>query len=137
MDNEFQRRLEIAPSFARLACDELTTLIVGEFGGASYIKTIYLGFQIDGQMVAAAYPDPHRLEVALALPEEHEAPGLIDATHLTWRTMPVAYQLSEVARIPELLALAREAAERVRSGDHHVELPTERFIRSRLERKKR
>jgi len=51
--------------------------------------------------------------------------------------MPVAYQLSEVARIPELLALAREAAERVRSGDHHVELPTERFIRSRLERKKR
>jgi hypothetical protein len=34
--------------------------------------------------------------------------------------MPVAYQLKETGQIPEFLALAREGAERVRSGLHDV-----------------
>lgn len=133
---EADRLLVGAPKYAQVACDGLSALILGEFGGVSYVKTIYIGFEINGQMVAAAYPHPDRLEVALPLPADHAATSFIDATHLTWRTMPVAYQLREARQIPELLALAREGAERVRSGLHDVNLSNEHFM-ARRERAKR
>lgn len=44
-------------------------------------------------------------------------------------------QVSDSARIPELMALVREAAERVMSGVHDVDLPTERLIESKRERR--
>jgi hypothetical protein len=115
-----RRLLDAAPRFAQVACDELVAVIVGEFEGTSYVKTIYLGFEVAGQMVAAAYPHPDGLEVALRLPEDHEAAGLIDATHLTWRTMPVAYEVREATQVPELLVLVREAVNRLRSGIDNV-----------------
>jgi hypothetical protein len=132
--NEADRLLAGAPEFADAAYKDLVSLLVGEFGGICYVKTIYIGFEIDGQMVAAAYPHPNRLEVALPLPVDHPAIALIDATHLTWRTMPVAFQLKVADQITELVALAREGAERVRSGRHDVNLSNDHFMKSRRTR---
>jgi len=53
-------------------------------GCASYVKTIYVGYDIGGEMVAALYGHVDHVELALALDEDHPADGLIDASHLTW-----------------------------------------------------
>ena len=101
---------------------------VSEAGCNAYVKTIYVGFMIDGQMVAAAYPHARSVEVALALPDDVEGPGLIDAAHLTWRTMPVAVEISDREGLKAARAQLETAVARVQTGIHDVELPQDRFI---------
>lgn len=97
-------------------------------GCESYVKTIYIGFELNGEMVAALYPHAQNIELALALPEDSPHAGLIDATHLTWRTMPVAMVFSSKAALPTVVALLDEAIGRVAGGTHDVDLPTEAFM---------
>jgi hypothetical protein len=78
-------------------------------------------------MVAAAYPHSSSVEVALALPDDVEGEGLVDATHLTWRTMPVAVELGSADDLVRHAALLAEALSRVKAGAHDVSLPPERF----------
>ena len=66
------------PGSQRAAYKEFLSLLVGEFGSIWYVKTIYVGSEVGGQMVASAYPHPNRLEVALPLPVEHPAVALIE-----------------------------------------------------------
>lgn len=127
MREESQSLLEGAPGFVHRAVELLHEVIVIKFGGADYVKTIYVGFEIDGQMVAAAYPALDGVEVALALLEDHPSPHLVDATHLTWRTMPVACKVRSAADIGPLGELAEAAAERVKNGAHHVDRTPEFF----------
>lgn len=112
----------------RKAHDRIYKLLVDESGCDVYVKTIYVGFTIDGAMVAAVYPRGDRLEVAMALPENIDGPEFKDATHLTWPTMPVAMEV----RTPDELVVAldhlRDAANRVRTGEHDVVRPNDHFI---------
>ena len=55
-------------------------------GCTSYVKTIYIGYDLNGEMVAASYGHGNHVEVALALAEDHPDERLQDASHLTWRT---------------------------------------------------
>ena len=89
-------------------------------GCMSYVKTIYIGYELDGEMIAALYVRPEYIEVALSLPESFDSPILIDATHLTWKSMPVAAVLKTKSDINLFTNLAKEAAELVRSGKHAV-----------------
>lgn len=57
-------------------------------GCISYVKTIYVGYDLNGEMVAALYPHSDHIQIALAVEEDFEHPLLIDATHLRWRTVP-------------------------------------------------
>lgn len=98
-------------------------------GCTPYVKTIYIGFEYQGELVAALYPHPNRVEVALALPEDHPHPLLIDATHLTWRSMPVAAVVRTQAEARQALSLLGDAFDGVASGRHDVDLPNERFTR--------
>lgn len=100
-----------------------------DLGCTAYVKTIYIGFEHGGELVAAMYPYGQRVEIALALPEDYANPLLIDATHLTWKTMPVAAVVRTATDAKQVLPMLREAFERVTSGQHDVELPNERFIR--------
>jgi len=134
VDSETERLLAASPDFVKVAYEALKGLIVGEFGGVSYVKTIYVGFEVDGNMVAAAYPHLDRLEVALPLRMDHLGAALVDATHLTWRTRPLAYQLRVLEQIPELLEFAQEGVQRAISGQHDVNLPNEHFRRARQDR---
>jgi hypothetical protein len=110
-------------------------VLIGQ-GCTAYVKTIYIGYDIDGEMVAALYANADHLEVALALPEDAEGDLIVDASHLTWRTLPVAAtirSLSEVER--SFTDLVTQACQRVREGRHDVERDNEHFIRFRRERR--
>ena len=65
--------------------------------------------------------------IALALSEENEDRRLLDATHLTWRSMPVLVSLRSSSEFDEAKGLLREAVERVKAGAHHVALSDETF----------
>jgi len=108
--------------------------VLDEQGCLSYVKTIYIGYEIDGRMVAALYAHTDHLEVALALPEDAEGALLIDATHLTWKTLPVALVVGSIDDLVEFKSLASLAAERVRSQSHDVERDNDYFIKARRAR---
>lgn len=97
----------------------------------SYVKTIYIGYDLDGVMVAALYPHVDRLEVALALPDDHQSELLIDATHLTWKTLPVAAVVRTMDEANVALGLVDEACLRIATGSHDVERPNDYFFKSR------
>lgn len=105
-----------------------------QLGCTSYVKTIYVGYDIDGEMVAALYGHSEQVEIALALPEDALGEILIDASHLTWRTLPVAAILRSSSDLEAFHPLAAEAADRVRRREHDVLRDNAHFIRSRRER---
>lgn len=106
-------------------------------GCTSYVKTIYIGYDIDGVMVAALYGRADHIELALALDENHDSEFLVDAAHLTWRTLPVAAIVRNEGEIKQVAPLIREACERIRGGDHDVLRDNEFFMKSRRERRGR
>ena len=83
-------------------------------GCTSYVKTIYIGYDLDGEMVAAMYGHTSSVEVALALSEDATGPLLTDASHLTWRTLPVAAVIAKKSDIDVFATNAAEAVDRVR-----------------------
>lgn len=101
----------------------------------SYVKTIYIGYDIGGEMVAALYGHADHVEVALALSEFEEHRLLVDATHLTWRTMPVAAIVRTSADAKDVASLIRVACERVRAGAHDVHRDNEFFVRAKRGRR--
>ncbi len=106
-------------------------------GCASYVKTIYVGYDIGGEMVAALYGRADHIELAQALDEDHPASGLIDASHLTWRTLPVAAIVKSESDVKRVQILILEACARIRGGAHGVNRDNDFFIKSRRERKGR
>lgn len=98
-------------------------------GCSSYVKTIYIGYAIGGEMVAALYAHPDRVEVALALAEDADNRLLEDASHLTWRTLPVAAVLRSRSDIEEFGLLVGEAVARVENRQHDVKRTNEFFAR--------
>ena len=106
-------------------------------GCSSYVKTIYIGYDFNGEMVAALYGHVDYVEVAIALPENHESSILIDASHLTWRTLPVAAVLKSKADLKMFTSLVKEACNGVRSGSHTVIRDNEFFTNAKRERKEK
>jgi hypothetical protein len=106
-------------------------------GCTSYVKTIYVGYDIDGQMVSALYGHASSLEVALALPDDTSGPLLEDASHLTWRTLPVAAVIKSTDEIDSFSEHAQRAVERIKAQVHDVERDNDFFIRARRERTQR
>jgi hypothetical protein len=86
-------------------------------------------------MVAAAYSHADYVEVALALPEDVESDLLVDATHLTWRTLPLAALVRRTGDLPVFETLAADACDRVRSRAHDVHRDNEFFVKSARERR--
>ncbi len=117
---------------AQLAHD----LLVG-LGCSSYVKTIYVGYDLDGVMVAALYGHVDYVEVALALEELYKSNILIDATHLTWRTLPVCAVLRTRTDVKEFIKLASVACGRVGTGVHHVDRDSEFFAKAKKERREK
>ena len=99
------------------------------------VKTIYISYMVEGQMVAAVYPRSQEIEIALALPEDHPSSLLRDATHLTWRTLPVSTVVVSTPEAQAALGLVQEAVERVASGVHDVHRDNDHFIARRRERR--
>ena len=86
--NEFKRNIN--PKV-----DEMLGVVKTIFESQScvgYVKTIYMGFDMGNVMVSAVYPHKKHLEIALALDENHPDVNLRDASHLTWRTLPVSLE---------------------------------------------
>lgn len=107
-----------------------------EEGCNSYVKTIYIGYDIAGEMVAALYGHADHVELALALSESEEHHLLVDATHLTWRTMPVAAIVRTSADAKEVGPLIRVACERLRAGAHDVHRDNEFFVQAKRGRRR-
>jgi hypothetical protein len=108
-----------------------------DLGCESYVKTIYIGYDIDGEMVAALYGRGDHVEIALALPEDAEGDLLIDARHLTWRTLPVAAVVRSKTDLGAFMQLARTAVEGIRNSSHTVNRDNDYFMKSKRERRGR
>jgi hypothetical protein len=108
-----------------------------DLGCVSYVKTIYVGYDIDGEMVAALYGRGDHVEIALALPEDAEGDLLIDARHLTWRTLPVAAIVRDKTDLVAFMQLALTAVEGVRTSAHTVNRDNDYFMKSKRERRSR
>lgn len=96
-------------------------------GCTGYVKTIYLGYEVDQGTVTAIYPRHDHVELAMALEPSLDLPGLRDATHLKWRTLPVSMILSgpRLSRLGiENLSLAHS---RVSEHRHDVDRDPEFF----------
>jgi hypothetical protein len=104
-------------------------------GCGCYVKTIYAGYDLDGKMVAALYPHPNRLEIALALSEDVDHELLVDASHLTWRDLPVAAVVTSTDDLEAMELLIQTACSRVESGMHDVYRETSFFIDRNKERR--
>jgi hypothetical protein len=103
-------------------------------GCTSYVKTIYIGYDVEGEMVGALYGHGDHIEVALALPEDAEGSILIDASHLTWRTLPVAAVARSTEDVGQLNKLIAEACQRVRTQQHDVLRDPEFFMKAKRDR---
>jgi hypothetical protein len=126
---------ELSPAVRQVARG-VHDVMIG-LGCASYVKTIYIGYDLEGEMVAASYGHADHVEVALALAEDEEGALLVDARHLTWRTLPVAAMLRSQNDIGTFAQLAERACARVREKSHDVNRDTDYFLRTRAERKRR
>jgi len=104
-------------------------------GCTSYVKTIYIGYDLDGEMVGALYGHGDHIEVALALPEDAEGSMLIDASHLTWRSLPVAAVARRSEHIGQLKELIAQACKRVRTRQHDVMRDPQFFVRAKRQRR--
>jgi hypothetical protein len=124
---------DLNPSVRKLASS--IDRIFQQLGCSSYVKTIYIGYQVGDEMVAALYGHSDHVEVALALPEDAEGDSLVDASHLTWRTLPVAAILRRPADIAAFKPLAALSVDRVRSSSHNVNRDSEFFYRAKMKRK--
>lgn len=103
-------------------------------GCDSYVKTIYIGYEISGEMVAALYAHAAHIELALAVAEDHPNMVLKDASHLTWRTLPLPLEIRSTDDLLLAVELIEEACVRIREGSHDVERDNEYFVRSRRDR---
>lgn len=111
--------------------------ILTELGCNSYVKTIYIGYDINGDMTAAAYPHADHLEIALAVSDNHPHPQLEDASHLTWRTLPLSIKLATPDDVTTHQALLEEACARVREQHHDVHRDNDYFIGRKQRRRTR
>jgi hypothetical protein len=109
--------------------------VLMKLGCVSYVKTIYIGYDIAGEMVAALYGHSDHVEIALALPEDTAGDLLVDASHLTWRTLPVAAIVQNKTDALAFTQLASAAVERVRTASHTVNRDNDFFAKSRRERR--
>lgn len=87
-------------------------------------------------MVAAIYGHADHLEIALALDETRVHPLLVDASHLTWRTLPVAAIVRQKTDLDGLRELVVEGVSRIQAGTHDVHRDNEFFIKSRKARRR-
>lgn len=108
-------------------------LIAG--GCNNYFKTIYIGYEHEGEMVAAIYPHQSHLEIALALPEDFNDPILSDASRLTWRTLPVLATVRTISDLNQAVRLSSIALTNVQTGAHLVNRTNDYFIRFRNARR--
>lgn len=135
-DGDAQTYLTEMSKRIRPLASELHEILL-KLGCVSYVKTIYIGYDINGEMVAALYGHSDHVEIALALSEDAESDLLIDASHLTWRTLPVAAIVSTDSDVPQFASLAAAAVERVQTASHAVNRDNNFFINSRRERRLR
>ena len=105
--------------------------LLSRAGCVTDVKTIYVSYTLAGEMVAALYPSAQQIEIALALAEEHPSTKLRDATHLTWRTLPVSVVVRTGEEAVEILPLVEEAVERVRVGTHDVLRDNDHFVKAK------
>jgi hypothetical protein len=135
-DSEAQKYIADLNKSSAALCTQVHEMFLAA-GCNSYVKTIYIGYDIDGEMVAALYGHADHVEVALALAEDHPSNQLIDASHLTWKTLPVAAVGHNLAEVKKFEPLIEEACARVRAGQHDVNRDNEFFMKSRRERRGR
>jgi len=131
-DEEVKKLLSTIPIPLRPTGKALHARLLKQ-GCTSYVKTIYIGYDLDGIMVAALYPHTDRIEIALALPDDHESGLLIDATHLTWKTLPVAAVVNAKEQKAETLFLVDESCQRIKDGEHDIDRPNDYFMKARRE----
>jgi len=134
IDSEARQYISDLNKTSAALCTQVHEMFLA-VGCSSYVKTIYIGYDIDGEMVAALYGHSDHVEVALALAEDHPSSQLIDASHLTWKTLPVAAIGHDAVEVEKMAVLVVEACDRVRAGLHTVNRDNDFFMKAKRERR--
>lgn len=93
-----------------------------------YVKTIYIGYEFQGEMFAALYRNTSAIEVALPLAEDEFGPLIMDASHLTWRTLPLMIHVTSPSQLPQAFSIIDRSFDRLNTGLHKVNRTNEYFI---------
>jgi hypothetical protein len=93
-----------------------------------YVKTIYIGYEFQGEMFAALYRNTGAIEVALPLSENESGPLIMDASHLTWRTLPLMIHVTNLSQLPQAFSIIDRSFDRLNAGLHKVNRTNEYFI---------
>ena len=93
-----------------------------------YVKTIYIGYEFQGEMFAALYRNTSAIEVALPLAEDESGPLIMDASHLTWRTLPLMIHVTSSSQLPQAFSIIDRSFDRLNTGLHKVNRTNEYFI---------
>jgi len=93
-----------------------------------YVKTIYIGYEFQGEMFAALYRNVSAIEIALPLPENESGPLIMDASHLTWRTLPLMIHVTQPSQLKDAFTIIDRAFDRLKDGSHLVNRTNEFFI---------
>lgn len=122
--------LDFAEPKLRQVAEKIDCFFV-DLGCTDYVKTIYVGYEINGEMVAALYPHPDHLEIALSLDETFVHPLIGTADHLSWRTLPVSAVITKSMQFNSLKPVFKVAFSRVLNGNHAVSRDNEYFRKKR------
>ena len=120
------------PAHMKRTLDYVYKMLVEKYECFPDVKTINLTFTRGEDLVASAHIGSNYLELALALPEDHPSPLLEDASHLTWRTLPVMVDITKKTNPKQVLHLTKEAAERIVNGEHDINRSIEYFAKKRI-----
>jgi hypothetical protein len=116
------RLADLVPVWERV--DDFLT----ECGLSPDVKTIYVSYtDEDRNLVAAVHPDPtsRTIEIALSIPGDNESDLTYDATHLKWRTLPLAIRLGPDDQVTDEVQALLEAA--ISNAPSSVPRPSEDF----------
>jgi len=90
-------------------------------GCMSYVKTVHVGYNVDGVKVVVSYVHGESIEIALAIGEDHPDDRRVDVSRQTWRTFPFALNPSMLSNSVETIGPLIGTCERMRHRGAHGE----------------
>lgn len=111
----------------RSAFDRIYLDLVVAGGCDPSVEATSITFACNGATVALVAPRDDVVEVALALPSDHEGSGISAATHLGSPETPVSVEVRTEDELEQCLGYVREAVERVRAEQQGGRPPHDPF----------
>jgi len=99
------------------AMERLFDYLVSQEACVSEVRSSYISFSIDGEMVAVAQRGDEGIDIAMALPFDGSDARVFDALDLKWRTLPTGIVIVGQRDVGIAKKYLKTACSRVRNGE--------------------